>query len=53
MDVYETISDPITERYGVYFSEMGEEKARNFLAGLCWYVISRKTSACRPENVLY
>lgn len=35
MNVYETISNSITERYGVRFSEKGEEKARNFFAGLC------------------
>ena len=35
MDVYETISSSITERYGVRFSESGEEKSRRFFAGLC------------------
>lgn len=35
MNVYETISNSITERYGVHFSETGEERAHKFFAGLC------------------
>lgn len=35
MNVYETISDSITERYGVHFSEKGEERARKFFSDLC------------------
>lgn len=35
MDVYETISDSLTERYGVHFRESSEERARKFFAGLC------------------
>lgn len=35
MNVYETISDSLTERYGVHFSESGEERAHRFFAGLC------------------
>lgn len=35
MDVCENISDSITERYGVRFSEKGEAKARDFFASLC------------------
>lgn len=35
MNVYETISDSITERYGVHFREESEEKARKFFNGLC------------------
>lgn len=35
MNVYETISDSLTERYGVRFSESGEERARKFFSGLC------------------
>lgn len=35
MDVYESISKSISERYGVHFREESEEKARKFLAGLC------------------
>lgn len=35
MDVYETISGSLTERYGVHFSESGGEKAHKFFAGLC------------------
>lgn len=35
MSVYETISNSITGRYGVHFSETGEERARKFFAGLC------------------
>lgn len=35
MNVYETISKSITERYGVHFSEPGEKRAHKFFAGLC------------------
>lgn len=35
MDVYETIGDSLTERYGVHFREESEYKARKFLTGLC------------------
>ena len=35
MDVYETISDLLVERYGVHFSESGGEKSRKFFDGLC------------------
>lgn len=35
MDVYGTIGNSLTERYGVHFSESGEEKAHRFFAGLC------------------
>lgn len=35
MSVYETISESITERYGVHFREEAEEKARRFFDGLC------------------
>lgn len=35
MNVYETISDSLTERYGVRFSESGEERAHKFFSGLC------------------
>lgn len=35
MNVYETIGDSLTERYGVHFREENEEKARKFFAGLC------------------
>lgn len=35
MNVYEAISDSITERYGVHFREENEDKARKFFAGLC------------------
>lgn len=35
MNVYETISKSITERYGVHFSESGVERARKFFNGLC------------------
>lgn len=35
MNVYETISDSLTERYGVHFSESGEARAHKFFAGLC------------------
>ena len=35
MNVYETIGDSLSERYGVHFSEEGDEKSRKFFAGLC------------------
>lgn len=35
MSVYETIGNLLTERYGVRFSEEGEQKSRKFFAGLC------------------
>lgn len=35
MNVYETIGDSLTERYGVHFRKESEEKARKFFAGLC------------------
>lgn len=35
MNVYETISNSLTDRYGVHFSESGEERARKFFSGLC------------------
>lgn len=35
MDVYETISGLLTERYGVRFSKEGESKSRRFFSGLC------------------
>lgn len=35
MNVYEAINDLLVERYGVHFSEKGEQKSRKFVAGLC------------------
>lgn len=35
MDIYEAINNLLVKRYGVHFSEGGEEKSREFLAGLC------------------
>lgn len=35
MNVYETISNSLTERYGVHFSESGKERAYKFFDGLC------------------
>lgn len=35
MNVYETISESITERYGVHFRKSSEEKVHRFFAGLC------------------
>lgn len=35
MSVYETIENLLTERYGVHFSEEGEQKSRKFFANLC------------------
>lgn len=35
MSVYDTIGSSLTERYGVRFSEEGEQKSRKFFTGLC------------------
>lgn len=35
MSVYETIGNLLVERYGVHFSEEGEQKSRKFFSGLC------------------
>jgi hypothetical protein len=35
MDLYETINNLLNERYGVHFSEEGEQKSKKFFAGLC------------------
>jgi hypothetical protein len=35
MNVYDTISSSLTERYGVHFSEESEQKSRKFFADLC------------------
>lgn len=35
MDVYETIGESLTGRYGVHFREGSEGKARKFFEGLC------------------
>lgn len=35
MSVYDAIGNTLVERYGVHFSESGEERARKFFAGLC------------------
>lgn len=35
MNVYDTISSSLHERYGVHFSKEGEQKSRKFFAGLC------------------
>lgn len=35
MNVYETIGDSLVERYGVHFSEEGEQKSRKFFSDLC------------------
>lgn len=35
MSVYDTIGNTLVERYGVHFSEEGEQKSRKFFAGLC------------------
>lgn len=35
MGVYETVSESITERYGVRFREGSVDKARRFFTGLC------------------
>nr|UVX91875.1 MAG: hypothetical protein [Bacteriophage sp.] len=35
MSVYDRINDTLVERYGVRFSEEGEQKSRKFFAGLC------------------
>lgn len=35
MSVYDIIENLLVERYGVHFSEEGEQKFREFFAGLC------------------
>lgn len=35
MSVYDTIGNLLVERYGVHFSEGGEQKSKKFFAGLC------------------
>lgn len=35
MDLYEAVNKLLVERYGVHFSEEGEEKSRKFFTGLC------------------
>ena len=35
MDIYEAINKLLVERYGVHFSEEGEQKSRKFFANLC------------------
>lgn len=35
MSVYDTIGNLLVERYGVRFSEEGEQKSRKFFTGLC------------------
>lgn len=35
MDIYEAINNLLVKRYGVHFSEEGEEKSRKFFANLC------------------
>lgn len=35
MSVYETVGSSLVERYGVHFSEEGEQKSRKFFAGMC------------------
>ena len=35
MSVYDRINDSLVERYGVHFSEEGEQKSRKFFSGLC------------------
>lgn len=34
MDTYEAINSLLVKRYGVHFSEEGEEKSRKFFSGL-------------------
>nr|UVX95714.1 MAG: hypothetical protein [Bacteriophage sp.] len=35
MDIYEAINNLLVKRYGVHFSEEGEQKSRKFFAGMC------------------
>lgn len=35
MDIYEAINTLLNKRYGVHFSEEGEQKSRKFFSGLC------------------
>lgn len=35
MNVYDQVNDLLVERYGVHFSEEGEQRSRKFFSGLC------------------
>lgn len=35
MGIYKTINNLLAKRYGVHFSEEGEQKSRKFFSGLC------------------
>lgn len=55
MNVYKTIGDSLTERYGVHFREESEEKARKFFSGLCLKfgddeVLEAWDTACRKYD---
>lgn len=55
MNVYETISESLTERYGVHFREESEEKSRKFFSGLCLKfgdeeVLEAWDTACRKYD---
>lgn len=55
MNVYKTIGDSLSERYGVHFSEESEEKARKFFSGLCMKfgddeVLEAWGTACRKYD---
>lgn len=55
MSVYDTIGDTLVERYGVHFSEEGEQKSRKFFSGLCLKfgdkeVLEAWDTACRKYD---
>lgn len=55
MDTYEAVNKLLVERYGVHFSEKGEQKSRKFFAGLCTKfgdeeVLEAWETACRKYD---
>nr|DAT45575.1 MAG TPA: hypothetical protein [Caudoviricetes sp.] len=55
MSVYDTIENSLVERYGVHFSEEGEQKSRKFFSGLCMKfgdeeVLEAWDTACRKYD---
>lgn len=55
MSVYDTIGDTLVERYGVHFSEEGEQKSRKFFSDLCLKfgdkeVLEAWDTACRKYD---
>nr|UVN09002.1 MAG: hypothetical protein [Bacteriophage sp.]UVN09276.1 MAG: hypothetical protein [Bacteriophage sp.] len=69
MDIYEAINNLLVKRYGVHFSEEGEQKSRKFFEGMCakygdeevleaWDIASKKydnpvTALSKLGGILY